>query len=110
MNNRIRKKLYAKFLSEVGIEVTQNNSWQSRLCKLGVDETISIRNGDLPNSFYELNPLASKYKLDYELKKIELNAIPDNESSWWETDEKTTYFVFYPLAFRKVCWYVAVNF
>lgn len=110
MNNRINKKIHTKFLSDAGVEVSQDKEWEARLSQLGVGDVATIESGDLPSSFYDLNPLASKYKLKYEVKRVELHAVPTSESGWWQIDEQTAYLVFYPSEYKRSCWYVAINF
>ena len=99
-----------KYLSDVGIEVSQDKDWESHLSKLAVGEVVSIKNGNLPKSFFNLNPAASKYNLSYEVSRVELSSIPNSESGWWQVNEKTVCLAFYPSEFRRSRWYVAVDF
>lgn len=110
MNRRIEKKTHTKYLSDVGIEVTQDKKWESQLSKLSADDTVTIESRNLPGSFFELNPSATKCKLSYEVKRVEFESIPTSESGWWQVNEATVYLVFYPSYFKRSCWYVAINF
>lgn len=110
MNRRIEKKIHTKYLSDAGIEVTQDKEWELRLSKLTINEMLTVESGELPSVFFELNPSAKKYKLSYEVKRVEFSTVPTSESGRWQVNKNTTYLAFYPSAFRRSCWYVAINF
>ncbi|WP_299947152.1 hypothetical protein [uncultured Microbulbifer sp.] len=109
MNRRIKKKKHTNYLSDVGIEVSQDKEWSFRLAKLAVGDTVSIKSESLPESFFNLNPEVSKFSLNYMVARVGFSSIPTSESGWWGMRENTVCLVFYPSEFKKSRWYVAVN-
>lgn len=110
MNKRIEKKILKRYLPDVGIEITEDDDWEETLLKLDVGETAAINNDNIPQVFFSLNPGASNRTLNYEVKRIALADVPSKESYWWEVDEETVYFVFYPRELTSAKWYAAINF
>jgi len=110
MSRRIEKKKHTKYLSDVGIEVSQDEEWESRLSKLEIGDRVLIESLNLPSSFFSLNPTALKYNLSYEVSRVEFSSIPTSELGWWQVNEQTVYLAFYPSEFNQSRWYVAINF
>ena len=110
MNKRIDKKIHTKYLCDVGCELSQDEKWQQRFSSLDVGEIIQISDADLPESFYKLNPHASKYNLKYKIERVPYQSVPSCESGWWQVNERTVYLAFYPTTYRASRWYAAINF
>lgn len=109
MNRRINKKIHKKYLSDIGIECTQDERLVGKLCKLKIDEIIHFQNRDFPNSFYSLYPEAGERKLSYGVKRVSIEDIPLVESHWWQKSRNDFYFVFFPMEYNESKWYVSIN-
>ena len=71
MNRRIEKKVHSRYLADIGVEVVQDKEWGKRLSNLSIDESIEIGTDELPATFLKHYPTVKKYKLNYEIKRVE---------------------------------------